>query len=70
MIFFVLCFIAHCVNFVVNKQNAGRCSMRSEKLEFFIISLTLNMCLVLIDIDITLHVVIISYLFLTNKKGT
>lgn len=68
MIFFVLCFIAHCVNFVVNKQNAGRCSMRSEKLEFFIISLTLNMCLVLIDI--TLHVVIISYLFLTNKKGT
>lgn len=68
MIFFVLCFIAHCVNFVVNKHNAGRCSMRSEKLEFFIISLTLNMCLVLIDI--TLHVVIISYLFLTNKKGT
>lgn len=44
--------------------------MRIEKLKFFIISLTLNMCLVLIDIDITLHVVIISYLFLTNKKGT
>lgn len=37
-------------------------------LESFIISLTLNMCLV--HIDITVHVVIISYLFLTNKKGT